>query len=259
MKAAVVYKHDSVKIAEEAKKFIEESICPAEIFHMPDKRLEGYDFIVSVGGDGTILRILQEVVKCPPIFGINTGRIGLLTHTTPENFRDVLPGIIERWETEEFMRIEAEINGKVMLRALNEIAFLSSTPARLVGLRVVVDGVEVEDMRCDGMLFATPIGSTAYALSSGGPIIDPYLQSILIVPVAPFRLGWKPWVIKHDRRIEIEVSRERNALAISDGQKILEVGSEDRIALYVSQFPAVFFRSGFNRLERIRGKLTSLR
>ncbi len=259
MKAAVVYKYDSIEIAEDARRFIEESVCPAEIFHIPDKRLEGYDFIVSVGGDGTVLRILQEVEECPPIFGINTGRIGLLTHATPENFRDVLPGIIDRWETEEFMRIEAEINGKVMMRALNEIAFLSSTPARLVGLKVSVDGIEIEDMRCDGMLFATPIGSTAYALSSGGPIIDPYLDSILIVPVAPFRLGWKPWVIKHDRRIEIEVSKERDALAISDGQKILEVGNEDQVAVFTSQFPAVFFRSGFNRLERIRGKLMTLR
>ena len=259
MKAAVIYKYDSVEIAKEAKKFIEDILCPAEIFHIPDKRLETYDFIVSVGGDGTILRILQEVEKCPPVFGINTGRIGLLTHATPENFKEVLPGVIERWETEEFMRIEAEINGKTMLRALNEIAFLSNTPARLVGLKVYVDGVEIEDMRCDGMLFATPIGSTAYALSSGGPIIDPYLESILIVPVAPFRLGWKPWVIKADRRIEVEVSKERNALAISDGQKILEVGNEDEVAVFTSQFPAVFFRSGFNRLERIRGKLMSLR
>ena len=259
MKAAVVYKYDSIRIAEDAKKFIEESICHAEIFHIPDKRLETYDFIVSVGGDGTILRILQEVEECPPIFGINTGRIGLLTHANPENFRDVLPGVVDRWETEEFMRIEAEINGKVMLRALNEIAFLSNTPARLIGLRVSVDGVEIEDMRCDGILLATPIGSTAYALSSGGPIIDPYLESILIVPVAPFRLGWKPWVIKHDRRIEIKVSRERNALAISDGQKIIEVGNEDDVVVFTSQFPAVFFRSGFNRLERIKRKLMSIR
>ena len=259
MKAAVVYKYDSTEIARDAREFIEESICHAEIFHIPDKRLETYDFIVSVGGDGTILRILQEVEKCPPIFGINTGRIGLLTHASPENFRDVLPGIVDRWETEEFMRIETEINGKVIMRALNEIAFLSNTPARLIGLKVFVDGVEIEDMRCDGMLFATPIGSTAYALSSGGPIIDPYLESILIVPVAPFRLGWKPWVIKRDRRIEIEVSKERNALAISDGQKILEVGNDDEVAVFASGFPAVFFRGGFNRLERIRGKLMSLR
>ena len=174
-----------------------------------------FDFIVSVGGDGTILRLLQFMdCKTPPIFGINTGKVGLLTHCD-EDYREHLLKAIKEFETEEFMRIECFVDGEKLL-ALNEIAILTAKPAKMINVKVFVDDVEVEDIRCDGVLLSTPIGSTAYALSTGGPIIDPYVESILMVPVAPFKLGWKPWVVSSSRTVRIEIDGDALIVAVSD-------------------------------------------
>ncbi len=259
MKAAIVYKQNSLDTAKDVKSFLDERGVSSDLFQTPPEELESYDFIVSVGGDGTILRILQKVLKCPPIFGINTGKIGLLTHSDPENFRPALEQVVEgKTEVEEFMRIECYINDESKLIAMNEVALLSSAPARLIGMSVSVDGVEIENMRGDGMLFSTPVGSTAYALSTGGPIVDPLLQSILIVPVAPFKLGWKPWVIHADRTIEVKLHPERKALAIADSHKVVEVSPDDRIKIVKSNYPAVFFKSPVMRIKKIVGMLKQL-
>jgi len=259
MRAAIVYKHNSLDIAKEVKSFLDERGISSDLFQTPSRDLESYDFIVSVGGDGTILRILQEVLHCPPIFGVNTGKIGLLTHSEPEKFREELEKVVRgELGVEEFMRIECYVNGESKLIAMNEVAILSSVPARLLGMRVRVDGVEIENLRGDGMLFSTPVGSTAYALSTGGPIVDPYLSSILIVPVAPFKLGWKPWVVSADRTVEIELHPERKALAIADGQKVVEVCPEDEIKIVKSDYPAVFFKSPVMRFKKILERLKML-
>jgi NAD+ kinase len=258
MRAAIVYKQNSLDVAKEVKTFLEGKGVIADLLQTPSRKLENYDFIVSFGGDGTILRILQNVLKCPPIFGINTGRIGLLTHSNPENFKPALEDVIEnKIDTEEFMRIECHINDTRLI-AMNEIAILSSVPARLIGVSVSVDGVEIENMRGDGILFSTPVGSTAYALSAGGPIVDPSLQSILIVPVAPFKLGWKPWVINANRTIDVKLHPGRQVLAIADGHNAVEVSSDDRIRIVKSKYPAVFFKSPVMRIEKVMDALRKI-
>ncbi len=259
-KVGVVYKYDSLGLAREVSAFLEEYGVEVEQFHLPSSELEKYDFIVSVGGDGTILQILQDIVECPPIFGINRGRIGILTHAEPNNFREELKKVLEgKIKTEKFMRLDCYVNNSRIHTALNEITILSSEPARLIGMKVFVDGVEIEDMRADGMLFSTPIGSTAYALSTGGPIVDPYLPSILITPIAPFKLGWKPWVLNRESRVTVELYPERKALAIADGQKTREVFPEDKIEILESKYPAVFFESPVNRIARIADRLKKIR
>ncbi len=254
MKACIVHKPDSANVAREVLEFLAELGISAEI--LEDWRTaRNFDFIVSVGGDGTILRLLQFIdTKTPPIFGINTGKVGLLTHCDTD-FREHLLKAIEEFETEEFMRIECIVDGERLL-ALNEIAVLTAKPARMINVQVFVDGTKVEDIRCDGMLFSTPIGSTAYALSTGGPIIDPSVESMLIVPVAPFKLGWKPWVVHADRVIEVEVDSE--AFVVADGHKVVSAGKESKIVLKKSNSPAVFFKVE-NRISKIVDKLRLIR
>ncbi len=252
MKACVVYKPDSSKLAEEVLEFLKGMGIDAVTIDDWGRAKE-FDFIVSVGGDGTILRLLQFIdVKTPPIFGINTGKVGLLTHCDSKNYREELRRALRDFETEELMRLECSVEGRKLL-ALNEIAVLTSKPARMIRVRITVDGTEVEDMRCDGMLFSTPIGSTAYALSTGGPIIDPSLESILVVPVAPFKLGWKPWVVHPERRIEVETDDE--ALVVADGH---EVVTGERLVVRRSDRPAVFFKVE-NRIGKIVEKLKLIR
>ena len=258
-KVGVVYKYDSLGLARKVSAFLEEKGIEVEQFHLPSSELEKYDFIVSVGGDGTILQILQDIETCPPIFGINRGRIGILTHAEPENFKERLEKVLDgKVKTEKFMRLDCFVNDERIHTALNEIAILTSEPARLIGMKIFVNEVEIEDMRADGMLFSTPIGSTAYALSTGGPIVDPYLPSILITPIAPFKLGWKPWIVNRKSRIRIELHPERKALAVADGQKTKEVFPGDKIEVAESKYPAIFFKSPVNRIGRIADRLKKI-
>ncbi len=253
MRAAVVFKPDSMNMAEEVRDFLLSIGVDAEVCEQ-SREIEKYDIIVSVGGDGTILRTLQMLEKCPPIFGVNTGKVGLLTHANPDNYRVELEKAIREMNVEEFMRIECFTAEKLV--ALNEIAILTAVPARLVEFHIAVDGVKIESMRSDGLLASTPIGSTAYALSTGGPIIDPYMRCMLIVPIAPFKLGWKPWVVGSKRRITVRI-RGRPCLAIADGHRIVELQPGAEMEIRESPHPARFFSIG-NRMGRITEMLRQM-
>ncbi|MBO8179417.1 MAG: NAD(+)/NADH kinase [Archaeoglobus sp.] len=240
MKAAIVYKTD--EILSRVERVLENLNISFGSFSSPSEELENYDFIVSIGGDGTILRILQKIRTCPPIFGINTGRIGLLTHSTPENFEEILKKAVKDFEIEEFPRIECE-----NLLALNEFAILSKQPGKLMDVTIKLDGAEIDRLRCDGIVVATQIGSTGYAFSAGGPVVDPYIDCMIIVPIAPFRFGWKPFVIDMNRKVEISVE---SALLIADGQKSVEVSGD--VEIRRSEHPAVFFKKEFRVSEMFR-------
>ena len=257
MKAAVVCKKGSEGILKEVIDFLKKRGVSVTKFSTSSKKLEDFDFIVSIGGDGTILGILQSVDRCPPIFGINTGRVGILNSSEPEDFKEGLKDVLNgKVEVEKFMRIEGRI-GRKKLTAMNEIAVLSSAPAKLVGISVKIDGVEVENLRGDGMLFSTSIGSTAYALSSGGPVVDPVIDSILVVPIAPFKIGWRPWVVGKNRKIEVNI-HSGNALIAADGQKTIEFPSDKTLVIRKFRYPAVFFKSPSGRIEKIVERIKTI-
>uniref|UniRef100_A0A7C3RL82 NAD kinase n=1 Tax=Archaeoglobus fulgidus TaxID=2234 RepID=A0A7C3RL82_ARCFL len=240
MRAAVVYKTDG--ILSRVERVLEDLNIPFDLFSKPSEELENYDFIVSIGGDGTILRILQKIKNCPPIFGINTGKVGLLTHSTPENFDEVLVRAVKSFEVEMFPRIACR-----NMLALNEFAILSKQPGKMMDVRIKLDGSEIDRLRCDGIIVATQIGSTGYAFSAGGPVVDPYLECMLIVPIAPFRFGWKPFVVDMSRKIGVSVE---NAVLIADGQESVEITGD--VEIYRSEHPAVFFKKEFRVSELFR-------
>ena len=246
MRAAIVYKTDG--LLGRVEEVLERLGVEVKAFDRPSEELEKFDFIVGIGGDGTILRILQKVRQCPPIFGINTGRVGLLTHANPENFDTVLEKAVRDFQTESFPRISCSAEENML--ALNEIAVLSRKHAKLIDVCLRIDGVEADRIRCDGFVVATQIGSTGYAFSAGGPVVEPYLECFVLVPIAPFRFGWKPYVVSMDRKIEISAE---NAIVVADGQKSIEFVGE--VVIQRSEFPAVFFKkeSRFRNLfERVR-------
>ncbi len=258
MRVGIVYKYDSLSIAKEVENFLRENGIEAELHHIPTCSLEDCGVVVTVGGDGTILRTLQELKHSPPIFGINTGRMGILTHASPENYREpLLKAVTGELEVEEFMRIEAEYRD-VKLISLNEVAILSSAQARLIEFDVAVDGDVIDTMRADGAIFSTPVGSTAYSLSAGGPIIDPYTEAICFTPVSPFRVGWRPWVFSGEREIVFRLKPVRDAIAIADGNRAVEVDAGGEVRIRKSSHPARFFRLE-SRLKKIAGKTRALR
>ncbi|MCS7130694.1 MAG: NAD(+)/NADH kinase [Archaeoglobaceae archaeon] len=240
MRSAVVYK--SPEILARVEKILLELGHEVESFNKPSKSLESFDFIVSIGGDGTILSILQEVRNCPPIFGINSGKIGFLTHSNTTDFEEKLIKAIKEFKTEKFDRIKCSCENAECL-ALNEIAFLGRERAKLTEISIKIDSIEVDKIRCDGVIVATQIGSTAYSFSAGGPVVEPYHASMIIVPVAPFRFGWKPIVIGIDRVVELEA--KSGGVAVVDGKRTFEA---EKVRITKSEFPAVFFK----REDRIK-------
>ncbi|MDK2876060.1 MAG: kinase [Archaeoglobaceae archaeon] len=240
MKSAIVYK--SPELLERVEKVLMDMGHEVKSFPKPSKSLEDFDFIVSIGGDGTILSILQEVRKCPPIFGINSGRIGFLTHSNLANFEERLKNSLTKFELEKFDRIKCSC-GESECLALNEIAFFGRERGRLTEISIKIDSEEVDRVRCDGIIVATQIGSTAYSFSAGGPVVEPYLASTIIVPLAPFRFGWKPVVVRMERTIELE--SEGSGIVVVDGIRTFEA---NEVTITKSEFPAVFFK----REDRIK-------
>lgn len=165
--------------------------------------------VVALGGDGTILKavhVLGEVEA--PILGVNLGRLGFLTGAQAAKMREaVVAALAGEARIERRATIEAEVvmDGRKVgrYRALNEIALARGASGRVVEIEIRVDGLTVQSLRCDGVIVATPTGSTAYALSAGGPLVSPDVACSIVVPVAPHVLSARPFVI--GPRCEVEL------------------------------------------------------
>jgi len=145
-----------------------------------------------------------------------------------------------------------------MPRATNEIALITASPAKMIEFEILVDGSLMEDFRADGVIIATATGSTAYAMSAGGPIVDPRVDAIVLVPMAPFKLSSRPWVMPGGSVIEVRLKLpEKEALVVVDGQSSTSVSSQDRIVISKAKTPARFVKvaeGGF--YAKVKSKLT---
>ncbi len=117
---------------------------------------------------------------------------------------------------------------------------------------MTVDGEEIDSLRCDGYIVSTQIGSTGYAFSAGGPVVEPYLDCLILIPIAPFRFGWKPYLLRINRRVEIEAE---NAVVVADGQSSFEL--EGKVVIERSDWPARFFKKR-GRFRRLFEKVKSI-
>ncbi|MDD4094455.1 MAG: NAD(+)/NADH kinase, partial [Methanothrix sp.] len=197
------------------------------------------DFIVSVGGDGTILRTIHKMIDPAPILGINMGTLGFLVDVEPKDAIETLVRLLSGFEVDVRSRLKLLINGVSLPSATNEIAFLTASPAKMIEFEIMVDGSLMEDFRADGVIIATSTGSTAYAMSAGGPIVDPRVDAIVLVPMAPFKLSSRPWVIPGDSEIEIRLKLpEKEALVVVDGQTSTVISSKDSVVVSKAKTPA---------------------
>jgi len=217
------------------------------------------DFIVSVGGDGTILRTIHKMVDPAPILGINMGTLGFLVDVEPKDSIETLVRLLSGFEVDVRSRLKLLINGASLPSATNEIAFLTASPAKMIEFEIMVDGSLMEDFRADGVIIATSTGSTAYAMSAGGPIVDPRVDAIVLVPMAPFKLSSRPWVIPGDSEIEIRLKLpEKEALVVVDGQTSTVISSKDSVVVSKAKTPARFVKvtakDGF--YAKVKSKLT---
>jgi NAD+ kinase len=216
------------------------------------------DLMVVIGGDGTVLRTVQLLKSQIPIIGINWGEVGFLTDLEPEEVPEFFRTIREGFPVEKRMRIAISVGGEYLASALNEAVIITSRPAKMLRFSVFVEGVAVGTVRADGLLVSTPTGSTAYAMSAGGPIVDPRIEGFLLVPLAPYMLSSRPWLISCERPLEIRLENTKPAKLVIDGQKTWDLQERASLSIQRSPEPALFVDIGKQFFKKVENKLRRL-
>ncbi len=211
----------------------------------PIKKVEEFagaiDVAVVLGGDGTMLGIGRQLAGSNvPLVGINMGRLGYMTDIPIQNVQAVLPQILAgEYEADDRTLLDAVVlrNGKVINRALalNDVVVNRSGISGMVELAVRVNGSFMYNQRSDGLIVSTPTGSTAYALSAGGPILHPRVAGILLAPIAPHSLSNRPIVLPRDIVVSIEVVDGREVIVNFDMQSQTNLQSGDTIQVRQSE------------------------
>ncbi|MBQ3190664.1 MAG: NAD kinase, partial [Bacteroides sp] len=182
------------------------------------------DMVLSMGGDGTFLKAASHVGnKNIPILGINTGRLGFLADVSPEELEETFEDIYKNnYKIEDRSVLQVTSEGQPLKSTpfgLNEIAVLKRDSSSMITIHTSINGAYLTTYQADGLVIATPTGSTAYSLSIGGPVIVPHSNTIAITPVAPHSLNIRPIVINDDWEITLDVeSRSHNFLVAIDGR-----------------------------------------
>ncbi len=193
------------------------------------------DLIVVLGGDGTLLSIARRTQARVPILGVNLGELGFLTEVVEDEAMPMLERVVAgRYELDRRMTLAATLTrgGRATrrLRALNDVVITNGALARVIEFAVSVDGLPLTTYRADGMIVATPTGSTAYSLSAGGPIVEPTVQVLVLSPISPHTLSNRPVVLRRDAVVRIAVAaREQDALLTIDGQEGMPLAGGDVI------------------------------
>ncbi|MGI9234600.1 MAG: NAD(+) kinase [Woeseiaceae bacterium] len=254
---ALVGRHDDIRVAEPMRAVTEHlTKAGVKVFasdrvdldiavtRMPESELcKNADLVIAIGGDGTMLyasRLARDFET--PILGINRGRLGFLSDITPDAMiSSVDQVLLGEYTRDARMLLEARLireNGEeTEAFALNDVVLKRRETGRMVDFSTQVDGTFVNTHSGDGLIVATPTGSTAYSLSCGGPIISPQLDAVVVVPVCPHTLTDRPLVIPADRSIEV-LLREREGTTASitvDGRPMGRIRPVDRLVISNSE------------------------
>ena len=231
------------------------ALSPAEIG-------EQADVAVVLGGDGTMLGISRQLAPYrTPLIGVNHGRLGFITDIPVSDMQQLVPQMLMgQYELEERVLLEARImrDAAPIYHALafNDVVVNRSGFSGMAELRVSVDGRFMYNQRSDGLIVATPTGSTAYALSSHGPILHPQLQGIVLVPIAPHALSNRPIVLPDHSKIGIQIIGGRDVNVNFDMQSFTALQLEDTIEVRRSQHTVPFLHPiGYSYYATLRKKL----
>lgn len=222
------------------------------------------DLVVVLGGDGTLLAAARSVgERAVPILGVNLGSLGFLTETSSDELYPALTDVLAgRYRIEQRMRLEvaAVRDGRTLGRclALNDAVIGKSALSRMIDLETVADGSPVTTYHADGLIAATPTGSSAYSLSAGGPLLLPEFEAIVLTPICPHTLTQRPLVLPETCRVEIRVHAARGGdvhLTV-DGQVGYALAEGDVVHVWRAGHPVrMLVPPGRNRFEVMRAKL----
>lgn len=222
------------------------------------------DLIVAIGGDGTMLFAAQLAIgRGVPLLGINRGRLGFLTDVSPDEMIGTFDAVLEgRYETDSRRLLDAQLTAAdgrtVEYRALNDVVVQRHESGRMVELETRIDGCFVNTHGGDGLVIASATGSTAYALSCGGPIIHPALGAVVIAPISPHTLSDRPIVVSHESRIEVRLVERSDARAQITCDGVLLGDLEPRSRLMIgpaSESITLLHPPGHDYFRLLRSKL----
>ena len=222
------------------------------------------DLAIVFGGDGSILRAARQMGhQQRPVLGVNLGRLGFLADIQAEHMVAEIGKILDGdFQTENRLLLHAEImrKGRIVhsASAFNDVIVSKGELARMIEFETYLDGEFVHSIRGDGIIIASPTGSTAYALSAGGPILHPALEAIAVVPICPHTLSNRPIVFSSDSIVEILVTRiaDQHAHATFDGQSTFTLEDNDRVYVRRSETEVELLHpSGRSHFEVMRIKL----
>ena len=221
---------------------------------------EGLEVVVTLGGDGSILRAVELVGEAGvPILGVNFGRMGYLTEVAPEDARSAIDRVLAgEHRIEERMLLVVEYSSDSVddsaphrCVALNEAVLERPAATNALRLAVSINDEPFTTYAADGLIVATPTGSTAYALSARGPIIDPTHRALLLTPVSPHMLFDRSMVVAADSRLQMEVRDDRGALLSVDGRRLAHLREHDIVACTASPRPARLVTFGDRRFHQV--------
>jgi NAD+ kinase len=208
------------------------------------------DLYLVFGGDGTLLMVARATAAAPrPILGVNLGGLGFLTETRLQDAAQVLEDALAgRTTLDRRMALEVQLlrGRRVILRqtVMNDVVINKSALARIIDLGLSIDRQFVTGYRADGLIVATPTGSTAYALSAGGPIIHPNMAALLIAPICPHTLSLRPIVLPDRSRVEVTLRSDDSEVYLTlDGQVGLPLKAKDRVRVRRSRHPVLMVRT----------------
>ena len=236
--------------------FLEESM--AEKYPAMSRKLSEFDVdaVITIGGDGTVLFTIQNIPKQVPLLAVRAGLLGFLTEIDKADMEDGVEKLLAgKYIIDERMRISSKINGSRLPDALNEVVIHTSQVAKLRHFNIKVDGQLITTMRADGVIFATPTGSTSYALSVGAPILDPRLEAFVIAPIAPLWLSSKTTVVPATSHIQTTLEVPRSCMVVADGREEKKFEGGERLEIYKCKSPAKFVRFNPDFYRRMREKL----
>ena len=225
------------------------------------------DFIFSIGGDGALLNTIRLMGSHQiPVLGIHIGNLGFLNQINFNKIDKALDTFfkLKEYVVQEYSLLSAEIydiNNKKKgsnLIALNDIVISQGNLLRLIKVRVDSDGNHLNKYACDGLIFSTPLGSTAYSLSAGGPIVSPTIDSIIVTPVSPHSLSARPIVLDGSSEIEISFDEFYSKINITaDGQSQMKINSHSKIKINKSNITAkfIYFKDMESYYYKLRNKL----
>jgi len=231
-------------------------------FALRDELASQVDILISMGGDGTILAVARSTGGLgTPMLGVNLGHLGFLTQLRPARLESALDDIVAgRYKIEERILLKAEIKGRPPLPspyALNDVVLDHGGTTRVLEIDLSINGEQIVRYCADGLIIATPTGSTAYNLAVGGPIVYPSIDAIIASPIAAFSLTTRPMIVSGDDKLELSIhTPDRKAHVTLDGQVEFEIEESEKVLVSKADAKARFIMFPENTYYKLlRNKL----